>query len=183
MVTSSGAKPGDCIIATKSAGIEGTAIIAFEKEKELKAVFGKDFVDKAKGFIKNISVVKEGVIAGKFGVSAMHDVTEGGILGALWEIAEASGVGIVVYKHDIPLEGETCKICEYYGIDALKLISSGCMLVTCADGNGLVNKLLESGINAVIIGKVTDNKRKILIDGEVIKEIAQPGSDELYKIV
>jgi len=85
LVTTSGAKPGDDIIVTKAAGIEGTAIIAHDKEKELVDIIGKEAVERAKTFINYVSVLKEGIIAGTFGVNSMHDVTEGGILGAVWK--------------------------------------------------------------------------------------------------
>jgi len=75
LVTTSGAKPGDDIIVTKAAGIEGTAIIAHDKEKELVDIIGKEAVERAKTFINYVSVLKEGIIAGTFGVNSMHDVT------------------------------------------------------------------------------------------------------------
>ncbi|HHV59978.1 MAG TPA: AIR synthase [Clostridiaceae bacterium] len=183
MVTSSGAKPKDKIIVTKTVGLEGTAIIAHEKENELERAFGREFVCKAKKYINNISVVKEGVLSGSFGVSAMHDVTEGGVLGALWEIAEASEVGVKVDNSLIPVGEETRQICEYYGINPLKLISSGCMLITCSRGEALVKLLGDNGIPAAIIGEVTEDKRKVLLDNGMEIDIAQPGSDELYKVV
>jgi len=183
LVTTSGARPGDSIILTKWAGVEGTAIIAGEKESELVGQVGKETVEKAKELISSISVVKEGLIAAEFGASAMHDVTEGGVLGALWEMAHASDVGIVVYEHMVPIKVETLCIAKYFGIDPLKLISSGCMLIACKDGEGLVEKLESSGINAAIIGKVTEDKKCLLVTPDGMREIEQPGPDELYKVV
>lgn len=183
LVTSSGAKPGDSIILTKWAGLEGTAIIAAEKETELIGQIGKEAVEKAKELISYISVVKEGLIAAEFGASAMHDVTEGGVLGALWELAHASNAGIVVYEDKIPIKEETTSITKYFGIDPLKLISSGCMLITCKDGEGLAGKLESSGIRATVIGKVTDDKKCLLVTPHGTREIEQPGPDELYKVV
>ena len=183
LVTTSGAKAGDMIIMTKYAGIEGTAIIAYDKEKELVGIFGNEFVVRAQRFIDDISVVKEGIIAGEYGASAMHDVTEGGILGAIWEMAEASDKGVRIYREKIPVKMETLEICRYYGIDPLKLISSGSMLIACRDGEGLVDELMKNGIASSIIGVVTQNTRRILLyDGE-FTEITQPYSDELYKVV
>lgn len=183
LVTTSGAKPGDDIIMTKSAGIEGISIIAHDKEDEIIPILGSEIVEIAKKFTDKISVIKEGIIAGEFGATSMHDVTEGGILGAVWEVAEASGVGIEVYKANIPIENETLAITNLYCIDPLKLISSGCMIITCKDGIGLVNKLIENDIKATIIGKVTSGSTKILISKYVTEEINQPQSDELYKAI
>lgn len=185
VLTTSGARAGNDVVMTKTAGVEGTAIIAFDKEKELIEALDKDTVERAKEFMGCISVVKEGIIAGEYGVDSMHDVTEGGILGAAWEIAEASGCGLCLYKEKIPVAYVTRKICEFYGIDPLKLISSGCMLMTCDNGAKLVEKLSEAGINASVIGKMTADKGKRVLVGDEgeIEEIRQPESDELYKVV
>jgi len=183
MVTTSGARPGDDVVMTKSAGLEGTSIIAHDKEAYLAEKLGTALVERAKTFIDRISVVKEGVIAGKYGVNSMHDATEGGILGAVWEIAEASGVGVRIYRERIPIEPETLEISRLFEIDPLKLISSGCMVITCPDGEGLVNELKRNGIDASIIGKVTGCKDKKLISESHVEDILQPGSDELYKAI
>lgn len=183
MVTTSGAEEDDDIIMTKSAGIEGTAIIASDFEEKLKNAMGEDLIQGAKGFINRISVVKEGIIAGKAGVNSMHDVTEGGILGAVWEIAHASGMGAVIYKDKIRVERETEEICRYYGIDPLKLISSGCMVITCKNGKELVKKLDAGNVKAEIIGRITKEPEIILVDGHKKENINQPDSDELYRVM
>lgn len=183
LVTTSGAKIGDYILMTKSAGIEGTAIIAHDREEELKNKLGEEIVNRAKGFENLISVVREGIIAGEYGVTSMHDVTEGGILGAIWEVAEASGVGVEIIRDSIPVEKETIEICKIFNIDPLKLISSGSMLITCGNGEALVNLLKEKGIKATVIGRVTEDSKKVIISGEVEEGILAPGPDELYKAV
>jgi len=183
LVSTSGARPGDDLVLTKTAGVEGTAVIAHDKEEELKKAFGEEFVNRAKRFIKYISVVKEGIIAGEYGASSMHDVTEGGVLGAAWEMAEASGTGLVIYRDRIPVAEETIKISGYYRINPLRLISSGCMLISCRDGQSLVDRLAKEGIGAAVIGKITDKSERLLVDGDNVEEIEQPGPDELYKVI
>jgi hydrogenase maturation factor len=183
VVSTSGAQEGDCVILTKSAGIEGISIIAHDREDELVSALGNELVKKAKSFVESISVVKEGVIAGSFGVNAMHDVTEGGVMGAVWELSEASDKGIIIYEDKIPIEPETVSICNYYGIDPLKLISSGCMLISCEDGEGLLRAFSEKGIKASIIGRITGKKEKLLQSRGSILPIEQPGSDELYRVI
>ncbi|MGL5099586.1 MAG: AIR synthase related protein, partial [Fusobacteriaceae bacterium] len=113
-------KPGDLLLITKGIGIEGTGIIASEKEKELLFHFGKDFVEEAKSFLDKTSVVKEGKLLGKF-VKAMHDVTEGGILGAVWEMAELFNLGANLDIQDETISESTKKICQFYEVDPLKL--------------------------------------------------------------
>ncbi len=183
LVSTSGAKTGDLIIITKTAGIEGTSIIAKNKSDDLEKEFGKEMVDRAIDFINLISVVKEGRIAADFGVSSMHDITEGGVMGALWEVAEASGVGVEVYKENIPVAKETRDICKMYGIDPLKLISSGSMIITCEDGEGLLKIFEEKGIAASIIGRVTGRNEKIMWSEGKPVYIEAPDSDELYKVL
>lgn len=127
---------GDDIIATKWIGIEGTSIVAREKEEELLNRFSRSFVETVKSFDQYLSVVPEAAVAVKHGVSAMHDVTEGGIYGALWEMAEASGIGLEVDLKSIPIRQETVELCEAFRLNPYLLISSGCMLMAAPDGHG-----------------------------------------------
>lgn len=183
MITTSGAKVGDDIVITKGAGIEGTAIIAYEKEDELLPVIGEELLNKAKSYMEKLSVVPEGVIAGEFGVHSMHDVTEGGLLGALWEVCRASGTGAEVFEEKIPLSEETRKICEHFAIDPFKLISSGCMLITCKNGEDLVKKLERKGIRAAVIGSVTEKGCYLVRKDRSRVFVNEPESDELYKVL
>lgn len=186
IVSSTGARPGDSVIITKSAGLEGTSIIANDFEHKLVGVISNDELNLAKSFINSISVVKEGVLAGKFGATSMHDITEGGVLGAAWEVAEASSAGIIINKDNIPVEAVTNSICKALNLDVLRLISSGSMFITCLDGEGLVKFLNSNNVKATIIGTVTANsKERLLIskkDG-IIKDIESPTADELYKLI
>ena len=94
-VTAGGAKPGDKLILTKSAGIEGTAILASDRESQLRKAVDSSTLKRAKEFFKKISVVKEAILAFKTGgVHAMHDPTEGGVLGGIYEMTDASNVGV-----------------------------------------------------------------------------------------
>lgn len=184
VVKTSGAKPGDSLIITKYAGLEGTSILAFDHQKELERVFGRDLVEKAQKLVNQISVVKEGFIASKHGVHAMHDITEGGVLGAVWEMCDASGCGAEITEEEIPVLEETKRICSYFKIDPLKLISSGSMLIAADSESApdLVKKLQSEGINAAIIGKTAGNNTRILYSGTNGIMISPPESDELYKV-
>lgn len=182
VVNSSGARVGDSVILTKWAGLEGTAIIAYDLAERLEGKIDESILEEARSFMKYISVVREGIVGGKAGASAMHDVTEGGVLGALWEVAEASGVGIRVYRDSIPVRKETRIICDELGLDPLKLISSGCMIITCSDSRRMLEALEEEGVPAAVIGEVVEGKR-VLVDGEREIYIDPPESDELYKVI
>lgn len=182
LVSTGGAVVGDDVILTKTAGLEGTAIIAVEKEEELIRILTKEALQRAQSFVNRISVVPEGMIGAQMRVHAMHDVTEGGVLGALWEVASASNTGIKVFEEKIPIAEETKKICNYYNIDPLKLISSGSMIIVAKNGEEVVQRLLESNIEACIVGKIVERDKQIIRQGKVF-EIQDPESDELYKVV
>ncbi|SKA79803.1 Hydrogenase maturation protein, carbamoyl dehydratase HypE [Clostridium sp. USBA 49] len=180
-ISTSGAKIGDDIIVTKSIGMEGTYIVVNDYFEYIKDLLSFKEIIEVKEYINKISVVKEGVIAGKFGVNSMHDITEGGVLGALWEMAKASLVGFKVYKEKMPISTSTYKICNKFDVNPLRLISSGSMLITTKDGAALIEKFKENGINASIIGKVTKEKG-ILVENNVEIEVEPPERDELFII-
>lgn len=182
LISTGGLRPGDELVMTKWAGIEGTSIIAAEKEDILKKTLPKELIDEAVSYKKLLSVVPEARIAAECGATAMHDVTEGGIFGALWEIGAASGVGITADLRKIPIKQETIEICEVFDINPYMLISSGSMLIGCPQGNLLVEKLMENGINAVVIGRATAGNDRIVVNGDETRYLGPAGSDELYKI-
>ena len=167
-VTSGGAKAGDQLILTKTAGIEGTAILATEKYEKLKKAIDNKMLISAKSFFDKISVVDDALIAFKCGgVDAMHDPTEGGILGGIHEMADASRLGVKIYQEKIPIAKETLKICSFFEIDPLQLISSGALLIAARKGKSqeIVEKLRARGINASIIGEFVENQEiRILIN-------------------
>lgn len=183
LVSTGGAKPGDDMIVTKWIGLEGTSIIAKEKEQELLTRYPGQLVENAKNFDKFLSVLPEAATAIKSGVSAMHDVTEGGIFGALWEMAEASGVGLEIDLKKIPVKQETIEVCEFFGINPYELISSGSMLMAAPDGNTLVRELEKQGIHAAVVGKAVAGNDRVLINEDERRFLEPPKTDELYKVV
>ena len=182
LVSTAGAKPGQDVIITKWIGLEGTSIIAKEKEQELLNKYSKGFINEAKDFDKYLSVLKEAATAVKSGVSAMHDVTEGGIFGALWEMAEASGVGLEIDLKKIPIRQETIEICEFFDLNPYKLISSGSMLMASENGYDLARELEKEGIKATVIGKFTSSNDRVVVNDGEISYLEPPKTDELYKI-
>ncbi len=180
-VATSGAKLGDEIIVTKLLCMEGTSIIVNDHLGAIGDVLTHNEIQVAKDYVNSISVVKEGRIAGEFGVNSMHDITEGGVLGALWEVAQASGLGFIVYNDKMPISDITYKICEKLNIDPLKFISSGSMLITAASGKKLADKLNSEGVKAIIIGKITATRGILVID-DIEKDVLSPARDELFSI-
>ncbi|EEB73182.1 AIR synthase family protein [Thermococcus sp. AM4] len=184
LVRPDGAKPEDAIIMTKWAGLEGTAIIASEREDELKEIFGEALVERAKSLLEYLSVVPEAMLLRNF-ADAMHDPTEGGILNGLHEMADASGLGLRIFADRIPVREETERICSFYGINPLALISSGSLLAAVPRDNArfVVERLLARGINAAIIGEFLAEKKRIMIKGGDELPLPRPVSDELWKVV
>jgi len=181
LIRTSGARVGDDILLTKWAGLEGTCIIVNDLEKEVREFLSEQEIAEARELSHNMSVVQEGLLAASSGATSMHDVTEGGVLGAVWEMMEASQTGCEIWLERIPLLPVTEKICNKFGINPYRLISSGCMLISCPKGKDLRQKLHESGIPSSIIGKVTRG-RKVLVSQGKETDIEAPGSDELYKV-
>jgi len=180
-VATKGCELGDSIVVTKELCLEGTAILAFDYKEKIDGVIHEEKIKEAQGYADQLSVLREGRIAMEFGVSSMHDITEGGLLGALWEVIEAAGKGFRVYRESLPITDVTAEFCEFFNVDPLKFISSGSMLITCKDGEGLIERLKENGIKGTIIGKVT-GENGILVDNEKEIIVEAPESDELFKI-
>ena len=180
LIASSGAKSGDDLVMTKYAGLEGTSIFASDKIEKLKNI-SEDTLKEARDLSNLLSVVKEGKIASQMGANAMHDVTEGGILGACWEVATCSGLGVEVYADKIPVLDCTKQICSELGVNPLRLISSGSMVIAIENGEELVAELAKNGINATVIGKFTNDGLYIVNKGEK-QALEEPDVDELYKV-
>jgi hydrogenase expression/formation protein HypE len=184
-VTAAGAKTGDKIILTKTAGIEGTAILATDREEQLRKVFSQTLIDGAKAFYSQISVVKDALTAYRAGgVHAMHDPTEGGILNGLHEMADAANLGVRIQQEKITIEPETAKICRYYEIDPLQLISSGALLIA-ADPEAvtkIIAALAAEHIYADVIGEFTPNpnKRLLIQADDSAQMMERPASDHLW---
>lgn len=162
LVTASGARAGDLLVCTKAAGLEGTAILARTFLKEAVRVLGKSKARRAARFHRNpgISVVPEALLAAGCAATAMHDPTEGGVRAALAELAAASGRGLEVDLDRIPVLEETARLCSYFAIDPLGLISSGMLLATIAPEQwpSLETAWLSRGVVGRCIGRVTSGR-------------------------
>jgi hydrogenase maturation factor len=184
-VTAAGAKAGDKIILTKTSGIEGTAILATDREVELGKILGNVALQKAKDFYQRISIVKDAMTAWKTGgIHAMHDPTEGGILGGIHEIADASNLGVRILGERIPVAHVTSKICEHFKIDPLQLISSGALLISAdpKKAEEIIKNLKRQDIPASTIGQFTENpyERVLVIKDERATTLPRPKSDHLW---
>lgn len=182
MLHSSKLRAGMDIIVTKWIGLEGTSILAKKREEELRTRYAQPFLDKAKTFDNMLSILPEAAIAKRFGAKAMHDVSEGGIFAALWELAESSGVGLEIDLKKIPIRQETVEVCEFFDINPYKLLSGGALLIGAEDGNQIVMELQKAGISAVVIGKATDGNDRILWNEDEKRFLETAQTDELYQM-
>lgn len=179
-------RPGDYVLMSKEAGLEGTGILASDFEDRLLGILCEEEFSAAKAMLDKISVVKEGVIAGKIGTAGMHDITEGGVLGAVWEMCEMSGTGAELWLERIPVSCITKKVCSHFGIDWLRLISSGSMMIIAhpEQKDQLMEKIKNAGIDITCIGKVTEaSSGRVLVDKGRRINIDPPARDELYRVV
>jgi len=179
LITTSGAKVGDSIIVTKSLCLEGTSIIAKDFPDRSREVLTEEELKEAENYALELSVLKEGMLL-KGLASSMHDITEGGVLGALWEMAQASGTGFLVREDLMPVRRVTRKLCESFGLDPLRLISSGSMLIAVRDADEAVRRLSGAGIPATVIGSVTEGRGILLAEEEI--EVIPPARDEIYRL-
>lgn len=174
-VSTSGANEGDDILLTKGAGIEGTAILAESKYEYLSKSLDEGLLKNAMDMIKELSVVKEALIASSLGAVALHDPTEGGVLGGLHEIADASNKGFEFYPDKVNLYPETKLICDILKINPFALISSGALMIVSPKEKTeqIISALLKENIKSAIIGKITKEERSH-------ERISQ---DELWRIL
>lgn len=177
-VPTAGAQPGDQVVLTKGAAIEGTAVLATDFGDELD--LPREVLDRASGFFDEVSVIPESTVVAPV-ASAMHDPTEGGILGGLVEMALASGTTFEIDAEAIALREETRRICAAMGVDPLRILGSGALLATVPPeyADGVIDDLREAGIEASVVGHVEEGEPGVHIDGERIDE---PVADEIYAL-
>jgi len=183
LVSTGGAKPGDKIVITKTIGLEGIFILYNKYKEKLKDILNSHEEKEIESFVEKLSVVKEGMIAREY-ASSMHDITEGGLFGAIYEVCRASSKGAVIYENMINLSSAVQKVCAFFNLNPYKLISSGSMLITTNRADELVKKLWRNGIECCVVGEIMErpNIEFISKSGEIIY-INELPIDEIYKVV
>ncbi len=187
-VTPKLAKVGDKIIITKGPAIEATGILATMFPQLIKENFGLDFSRRAQQIFYEMSVVEDamtavGVGVREKGVSAMHDATECGILGGLFELSQAGNLGIRVEKERIVLEDCVKEICDLFGIDPYASISEGTLIIACRENKAeeIVEALSRKGIPSSIVGELISPKhRMILVEEGKEKKLEHPLVDPFW---
>jgi hydrogenase maturation factor len=189
LVTTGGAQVGDAVVLTKGVPIEGAALIAREREAELIARgVAPAAIRRAKRFLRSpgLSVLPEAEIAGELAtVHAMHDPTEGGVATALWELAEAAGVGLRVDRERIIVRPEGEAICRAFGLDPLGTLASGALLLTLApaDAAVVIHALARESIDCHYIGQVVGrDSGVVLVEGARERPLPVFAQDEVTKV-
>ena len=184
LLSAGGLRAGDRIIMTKALAIEGTALIARDRQKELAGEFSQSFLSRAKRFLHRpgLSVGAEAVIALRAGAHAMHDPTEGGLLNGLWEMAQASRLSLHIDADQIRIYSQTQALCRRFGLDPLGLLASGALLIGC--GPRSLKKMCQELDDADIMFSVIGSARKgspavHFTDGRAVKRAV---TDEILKV-
>ena len=172
-------KAGQDILLTKYVGLAGTAILSKMEQSKLEERLPSYIVENGISLEKEISVLPESRIAMEVGVTGMHDVSRGGIFSALWELAEKGNVGIEVDLKKIPVRQETIEICEVLGVNPYELYGAGSLLIVTDKGNQLLYELEKQQIPADIIGKITEENGKVILNGEEVRFLDRPKNDAL----
>lgn len=177
------ARPGQDIVVSKWIGLEGTSLLAASGARKLAEKYPQHLVETAISFKDYISILPEAATAVWSNVSAMHDVSEGGIFRALWELAESTGVGLTIDLKKLPIRQETVEVCEFFNVNPYELLSGGSLIMTVDDGFDLVKVLEQKQISAAVVGKITNSNDRIVINEDEHRFLDRPKSDEIYKIL
>ena len=172
------------IVAAGWTGLEGTYLLASEKEEELSEVFPLSLVHTAKEMRSLLNVLPAaGIAADHPGSLCGVNASEGGIFEALWKLSGHTGCGFDVSLPAVPIRQETIEITEHFGIDPYRMESLGCLLILSESGDELVEKLLDAGIFARVIGNLREDKDKRIINGGETRSLDRPSADTLIPLL
>lgn len=183
LIQSRMALPGQEIVLLKWIGLEGTLRIKRAKEAELAERFVPAFMNKIEDYRPELFSARAMNAAAAIGVSAMHQIVDGGILAALWNLAEGAGLGLSVDLRRMAVKQETIEVCEHFHLNPYQLTSAGSVLVVTPKGEELADTLVREGIAAVVIGHTTDGRERIILNGGERRFLDRPAPDELVKIL
>jgi hydrogenase expression/formation protein HypE len=187
-VTPQMAGRGDLIVITKGAAIEATGIFALAFQDRIREAFGEEFSRRAEEIFFQMSVVEDALTAASVGtrengVTAMHDATECGVWGGLYEVAKASRVGMRIEKDRIIILDEVEKICAKFGMDPYSSISEGTLIITCKEKKVdlLLKKLAQKKIPASVVGEVIpQSKGIVLVEARRERPLEHPRVDPFW---
>lgn len=188
MITSKGARPGDRVIMTKECALLSTAILSLSFPDTVKKACGEEIHRRGCDLFYETSAVEAGLAAGEAGrhgkgITAMHDVTEGGVMGALYELAHASHCGLIIEEDKIPVGVAQQQICDHFNIDPKYCVGAGAMIITAnADKcESVLSQLRAKSIKASVIGEIVDRDRGLIIqNGNEQSQMRHPEADPYW---
>jgi hydrogenase maturation factor len=186
-ITSAGARPGNDVILTKGPAIETAGILAVLRETDLQKNYPEALIRNAQALCRQMTVVEDALTAmAAGGVTAMHDATEGGVIGGLFEVAEASGVGMIIDESRFVYPDEVRMVCEMFEIDPVAAIAEGSLIITAdpASSGKIIEALAQAGIRSSVIGTVTADSltRTMKRRDETIIPLAIPAQDPFWPV-
>ena len=170
------------IVMTKHCGLGGTALLAGHFTDEIATRYPRRFVERAAEFLSETEKNEEGYLAVADGAAYVHAAAEGGVFGALWELAEFGECGLEIDLPAIPILQETVEICEFFDVNPYQLRTEGVFLILSGQGNRLCEVLAEKGIPAAVIGKTISGLDRTVRNGEEIRYL-EPNRVEEYERV
>lgn len=171
----------DLVIAG-TIGREGTAMIATEHADRLEERYAPSYIETAKHLFDDGSMSAVSDILQEREVISIHDVREGGIFAALWEMAATKNVGLSVDLKNILIRQHTIEVCEYFNLNPYMLRSGGTLLLACANGARLVEQFQKVGIESAVIGQTTSGNDRLIHYDEEARFLEPPKMDEYYKV-
>ncbi len=176
------------IVMTKGTGVYGGAILATLREEELLTRYPKSYLSKAADYIKDtslrpeLSVIEDAVVKNPDCIYAAHDVSNGGVFGALWQLLAACNCGARIHIEDIPIKQEIIEICEYFDLNPYLLNGQGSLLLVTKEGEQMAEAMREAGIEATVIAKTTKGKERKVVVGEEERFLEPPRGDALNAV-
>lgn len=172
---------GSDLVMTKSAGLAGAALLAKHYREILHRRYTYAFIDKAAAREAEVSVLPEIEIVKQHGVRHMHDVAEGGVFGAVWELCERLCAGVELDLKNIPICQDTVEICEFFDVNPYQLKGDGALLFLTHDSATVLRALKEQGISACVIGHITNSNDRILLNEDETRYLEPNRVDEYEK--
>lgn len=182
------------IVMTGFVGLKGSVILANEKYESLLERYPASFLEEAKRQERLLWQIPEAAPAGKSdncgtcsfsvkGIVGMYLLSQGGVFAGLWNMGKLAGVGLKVYCKNIPIKQETIEICNFFDVNPYQMLSEGSCLILSENGCRVRERLFEQGISSEIIGFTTEDKDRIVLNGEEQRYLEKHYTDALDLIV
>lgn len=176
-------QPGMDIVMAGLCGQTGAYVLASDYRSQLQSRLPDNLIANVTEYRNTFSI--KGIMDSIEGCEyeTIHCIGEGGVFGALWEMAGAANLGISTYLYSMPVSQEIIEISEFYGINPYELCSVGAVLIASADGEALARKLTTDGIEAAVIGTFTGDNDKVVNCQDEKRFLELPKGDALYEVI